>query len=92
MITLEVENTTYGKKGMKNCFSSSHSIFPFMRSLMSITAEKRKQVVPDDKFKENALKEFLNSFHSGMTDPVNFFAYTTLNTQYKRCEVMWPYF
>lgn len=36
------ENRTYGKKGMKYCFSSSHSIFPLMISLMSITAEKRK--------------------------------------------------
>lgn len=34
---------TYGKKGMKNCFSSSHSIFPLMMSLMSITGGTRKQ-------------------------------------------------
>lgn len=34
---------TYGKKGMKNCFSSSHSIFPLMMSLMSITGNTRKQ-------------------------------------------------
>lgn len=43
-VYLEKKNRTYGKKGMKNCFSSSHSIFPLMRSLMSITAKKRKHM------------------------------------------------
>lgn len=38
------ENETYGKKGMKNCFSSSHSIFPLMMSLMSITTKERKKL------------------------------------------------
>lgn len=41
---IKEENRTYGKKGMKNCFPSSHSIFPLMISLMSITAKTRKQI------------------------------------------------
>lgn len=35
---------TYGWKGMKYCFSSSHSIFPLMMSLMSITVNGDRNI------------------------------------------------
>lgn len=35
---------TYGWKGMKYCFSSSHSAFPLMMSLISITANKHRYI------------------------------------------------
>lgn len=35
---------TYGWNGMKYCFSSSHSVFPLMMSLMSITANNHTHI------------------------------------------------
>ncbi len=35
---------TYGWNGMKYCFSSSHSVFPLMMSLMSITANRHRYI------------------------------------------------